>query len=109
MNFKFDDSIKKIKKGIKKTKVSYNTLFNPLFMKSFTNSNNFEEFILKSGLVNSDKEVSEEAFKAIPEKDLDKYICKNTKFSSWKAMRTKAEIAYYKDQFTSKGMQSFEE
>lgn len=109
MNFKFDDSgFKNIKKEIKK-KVSYSTLFNPAFMKSFTKSCSFEEFILKSGLVNSEKEVTEEAFKTMPKKDLDKYICKNTKFSSWEAMRSKAEMEYWKSQYKLKGMQLFKE
>lgn len=83
MNFKFDDSrlIKKIKKEIEQT-VSIKKLLNPTFMKNFAKSSSLEEFILKSGLVNSDKEIADEVFKAIPKKDLDKYIRKNTKFSS---------------------------
>jgi len=68
MDFKFDDSgFKKIKKEIKK-KVPIKKLFNPMFMKSFTKSRNFEEFKLKSGF-------TLQAFKLIPNKDLDKYIC----------------------------------
>ena len=109
MDFKFDDfGFKNIKKELRE-KVPIKKLFNPMFMKSFTKSCSFEEFIFKSGLVNSNKEVTEVAFKAIPEKDLDKYIYKNNKFSSWKAMCIKAEMEYWKSQYKSKGMQLFKE
>ena len=109
MDFKFDDSgFKNIKNKIK-MKVRINDLFNPMFMKRFTKSSSFEEFILKSGLVNSEKEVTLEACEAIPDKDLDKYIRKNTKFPSWEAMHSKAVMEYLKSQYKSKGMQLFKE
>ena len=63
-------------------------------MKNFARSSSLEEFILKSGLVNPDKEITAEVFKAIPKKDLDKYIRKNTKFSSWQDMLDKAVTEY---------------
>ncbi|PKP59341.1 hypothetical protein CVT91_06870 [Candidatus Atribacteria bacterium HGW-Atribacteria-1] len=95
MDFKFDESglIKKIKKEIEQT-VPIEKLLNPTFMKKFAKSSSLEELILKSGLVNSDKEITDEIFKAIPKKDLDKYIRKNTKFSSWQDMLNKAATEY---------------
>ena len=106
MDFKIDDSgFKKLKRNLKeiKTKVPIKELFNPMFMKEHTKSCNFEEFILKSGLVNSEKEVTVEMLEAIPDKDWNEYISKNTKFSSWQDMGKKACTEYIKSQL-SKGM-----
>lgn len=106
MNFKFDDSgFKKLSKNIKeiKEKVPIEKLFSPMFMKRYTKSYNFEEFVLKCGLVNSEKEVTPEAFRAIPDKDWNKYILKNTSFSSWQAMQEKALKEYLTSQLF-KGM-----
>ena len=106
MDFKFDDSgFKKLSKNIKemKEKVPIEKLFTPMFMKRYTKSHNFEEFILKSGLVNSEKEVTPEAFRAILDKDWNKYILKNTSFSSWQAMQEKALKEYLTSQLF-KGM-----
>lgn len=67
-----------------------------MFMKSFTKSSNFDEFVLKSGFTLKE-------FKLKPNKDLDKYICENTKFSSWQDMLNKAGAEYLKSQYKSKG------
>lgn len=101
MDFKFDDSgFRKLSKNIKemKEKVPIEKLFTSMFIKSYTKSHNFEECVLKSGLVNSEKEVTLEAFKAIPDKDWNKYILKNTLFSSWRAMQEKALKEYLTSQ-----------
>lgn len=96
MDFKWNDSelIENIEKKINQT-VPVDKFLNPTFMKSFAKSSSLEEFILKSGLVNPDKEIRwTEVFKTIPKKDLDKYIRKNTKFSSWQDMLNKAATEY---------------
>ncbi len=106
MNFKFDDSgFKKLSKNIKeiKEKVPIEKLFTPMFMQRYTKSHNFEEFALKSGLVNSEKEVTLEVFRVIPDKEWNKYILKNTSFSSWQAMQEKALKEYLTSQLF-KGM-----
>jgi hypothetical protein len=106
MDSKFDDSgFKKLSKNIKemKEKVPIEKLFTPMFMKRYTKSYNFEEFVLKSELVNSEKEVTPEEFRAIPDKDWNKYILKNTSFSSWQAMQEKALKEYLTSQLF-KGM-----
>lgn len=106
MDIKFDDSgFKKLSKNLRelKEKVPIEKLFTPLFMRKHAKSRNFEEFILKSGLVNSDKEVTLKAFEAISDKNWNNYVCKNTIFSSWKAMYKKALEEYLTGQLF-KGM-----
>jgi len=106
MDFKLDDSgFNKINKNIKemKEKVPIEKLFTPFFMRKHTKSCNFEEFILKSGLVNSKKEVTLEALRAIPDDDWNKYILKHTSFSSWQDMQEKALKEYLTSQLF-KGM-----
>ena len=106
MNIKFDNSgFKKLKKNLKeiKEKVPIEKLFTPMFMKKYTKSCNFEKFILKSGLVNSEKEVTLEALRAIPDDDWNKYILKHTSFSSWQDMQEKAWEEYMPSQLF-KGM-----
>ena len=106
MDIKFDDSgFKKLSKNLKeiKEKVPIEKLFTSLFMRKHTKSCNFEEFILKSGLVNSDKEVTLKAFEAIQDDDWNKYILKHTSFSSWQDMQEKALKEYLTSQLF-KGM-----
>jgi len=98
MDFKWYDSelIKKIKEKVGQD-VPADKLFNPMFMKSFTKSSNFDEFVLKSGFTLKE-------FKLKPNKDLDKYIGENTKFSSWQDMLNKAGAEYSVKKYKSKGM-----
>ncbi len=85
MDFKWygDDLIKKIKEI--NGKYSYEEIFTSAFMKKYTKSNNFEEFISKSGL-------GLKEFKQETNKNLDEYVRKNTNnyFTSWKLMRNRA-------------------
>ncbi len=98
MDFKWygDELIKKINK--KFGNITEIELFTPSFMRRFTKFGSFKEFILKSGLIDPNKENIKEALKAIPKKDLDEYIRKNTNnnFNSWKDMLKRAYDEYIK-------------
>ena len=94
MDFKFKTNIKwSDKELIKKIenkfgRVPVNKLFTPTFMKSFTKSNSFEEFVLKSGFTLKEFELK-------PNKNLDEYIRKNVnQFNSWQDMYKKAINEY---------------
>ena len=102
MDVKFDDSgLKKLRKKLREMKdlehgknVPIEELLNPKFMKRYTKSRDFEEFILESGLINSEKPITKEVFEAIPNEDWDEYISKHTSFSSWHDMLEKAGEEY---------------
>ena len=98
MDFKWygDELIKKINK--KFGNITEIEFFTPSFMRRFTKFGSFKEFILKSGLIDPNKENIKEALKAIPKKDLDEYIRKNTNnnFNSWKDMLKRAYDEYIK-------------
>jgi len=96
LDFKFKTNIKwNDKELIKKIKdkfgrVPVNKLFTPAFMKSFTKSNSFEEFVLKSDFALKEFELK-------PNKNLDEYIRKNAnQFNSWQDMYKKAINEYTK-------------
>lgn len=96
MDFKFKTNIKwNDKELIKKIenkfgRVPVSKLFTPTFMKSFTKSNSFEEFVLKSGFTLKEFELK-------PNKNLDEYIRKNVnQFNSWQDMYKKAINEYIK-------------
>jgi len=91
-----DELIKKINKKV--GNITEIELFTPSFMRRFTKFGSFKEFILKGGLIDPNKENIEEALKAIPEKDLDEYIRKNTNnnFNSGKDMLKRAYDEYIK-------------
>jgi len=91
-----DELIKKINKEF--SNITEIELFTPSFMRRFTKFGSFKGFILKSGLIDPNKENIKEALKAIPKKDLDEYIRKNTNnnFNSWKDMLKRAYDEYIK-------------
>jgi len=91
-----DELIKKINK--KFGNITEIELFTPSFMRRFTKFASFKEFILKGGLIDPNKENIKEALKAIPKKNLDEYIRKNTNnnFNSWKDMLKRAYDEYIK-------------
>lgn len=66
--------------------VNFGELFNIEFMEKYTNSSSISEFLNASGLDFS----SQESFKNINETELDVYISKNSSFSSWSEMKSKA-------------------
>ncbi len=88
---KFED-LKEFEHG---KNVPIGEIFTPLFMGKYTKNRNFEEFILKSGLINSEKPITQEVFEAIPDEDWDKYISNHTSFSSWQDMQKKAATEYF--------------
>ena len=98
MDFKWygDELIKKINKKL--GNITEIELFTPSFMRRFTKLGSFKEFILKSGLIDPNKENIKKALKAIPKKDLDEYIRENTNnnFNSWKDMLKRAYDEYIK-------------
>ena len=96
MDFKFKTNIKwNDKELIKRIENKFgrfpaSKLFNPTFMKSFSKSNSFEEFVSKSGFTLKEFELK-------PNKNLDKYIRKNiNQFNSWQDMYKKAINEYTK-------------
>jgi hypothetical protein len=80
-------------------KVSFNELFDKDFMTQYTDHDNFDDFVIQSKLVpDGTTMLTEEIFKAIPDKDFDEYISKTTKFDSWEHMKQVAVEEYYKKQ-----------
>lgn len=91
MGVHFDDSgFRKVKKNLEEIKnlesIPITKLFTSSFMKKHTDVNSFEEFILKSDLVDPDKPITQKVFEAIPDKEMDEYVTKQTSFSSWEEM-----------------------
>jgi len=97
LDFKFKTNIKWNNKELTKKiedkfgRVPYNKLFTPTFMKKYTKySNNFDEFVSKSGFKLKEFELK-------PNKNLDECIRKNTnRFNSWQDMYKKAINEYKK-------------
>ena len=71
-------------------------IFTIEFMKRYTKSRNFGEFLDESGLTNPEELITKEIFEAIPDKEWDEYISKHTSFSSWDDMLIKATEEYIK-------------
>lgn len=71
-------------------------IFTIEFMKRYTKSRNFGEFLDESGLTDPEELITKEIFEAIPDKEWDKYISKHTSFSSWDDMLIKATEEYIK-------------
>ncbi|MDL2214223.1 hypothetical protein LJB76_01525 [Clostridia bacterium OttesenSCG-928-O13] len=80
----FDDLVKQIhKKGSPKGKQSYTDLFPPSFMKQKTKFKTFDEFL--DGLDFPKPTIRDP--ESLPQNTIDTYVKRNTKFSSWKAMK----------------------
>ena len=101
MSFKIDGfdelekQLKKIEDSVNEhagtTEVGFDELFNPSFMKSYTDFNNMDEFFDKSPF---EVETNED-FEKLDESELDLYVDKITRFSSWEEMLHKAGELYY--------------
>lgn len=90
----FDHLAKDIEKHAKEPMgmVSFNDLFTPSFMTSFTKFSNFNE-LLEAGKFNVK---SLEDFMAIQDAKFDVFINKTTKFKTWEKMQTAAVNEYLK-------------
>ena len=90
-----DNLAKDIEKNAKKSSmgmVSFNDLFTPSFMTSFTKFSNFNE-LLETGKFNVK---SLEDFMAILDAKFDVFINKTTKFQTWEKMQSAAVDEYLK-------------
>lgn len=102
MDIKVDDSgLRKLRKNIENLKdlehgksVPIEELLTSEFMRRYTKSRNFEEFVLESGFVDPEKKIDKEIFQAIPDEDWDKYVSEQTSFASWHEMLEKAGKEY---------------
>lgn len=78
--------------------VSFNDLFTPAFMASYTQFANFSELLV----VGKFKVNSLEDFMALLNKEFDEFIKKNSKFKNWDEMQSTAVADYFKRQESSK-------
>lgn len=70
--------------------VTFEALFTPAFMRSYTNFDSFDELLTAGGFVVE----SQEDFEAIPDDKLDVHVRETTKFSSWLEMQDTAANEY---------------
>lgn len=94
MKFEIDDSgmkefvanleqaSKKAEKLKRNPKVSFDDLFNPVFMTKFTNYDAIDSFLLAAGI----DPTSQESFDAFPQAKLDEFVAANSHFSSFQEM-----------------------
>lgn len=81
-------------KKLSKTKsIPLDELLSKSFMSKNTDFKSFEHLMQKGNFDIS----TPEAFKKIPDNDLDKFISKNTKFKSWKDMLDCATSKYVQE------------
>ena len=73
-------------------KVAMKTLFNPGFMRRNTKYSSFDEMVGQSPF----QVQTVEDFKAIPDKEWDAFISKNTRFSGWRQMLQSASAEMIK-------------
>jgi hypothetical protein len=76
-----------------RSSVPFSELFDSGFMKTHTTFPDWESFALRSNLF-KDGVISEENFKAIPDKDWDAWVAANSHFPDWKAMMEAAAVEY---------------
>jgi len=81
----------KLEDETKPRNVQFSERFNPTFMTNHTSFSSFDEMVKKSPF----KVESQQDFEAIPDAAWDDYVRKNTKFSSWQEMLSKASEEYW--------------
>jgi hypothetical protein len=74
--------------------VPFSELFNPAFMRRYTNFESFEALI-EAGCF---KVENMDDFKAIPDQAWDQHIAKTTRFSNWQEMMNSAGTEWAKKQ-----------
>ena len=85
---KLQDLQKNVRKLEDTNKISFTELFNPDFMRKYTDSKTIEDFLTNSGLIPEDpEEITEEMFET-PE--FNEYVKQRTNFNSWSEMLSKA-------------------
>lgn len=100
MSFKmngFDElsnKLNKMQKGVEEInnqeKVSFDELFTDDFMEEHTKFQTLDSFFEASGFDVS----SSEAFAAIPDEDMDKFVAENSEFDTWEDMLSTAGQEY---------------
>lgn len=72
-------------------------LFSPQFMRKYTNFKSFSEFIKQCDLFNDSIEnISKDAIATLPDRKINRYVKKHTRFSTWNQMFEKAVEWYLK-------------
>jgi len=82
-----------LKNFLKQNQFHLDELLSKSFMSKNTDFKSFEHMMQKGNFDIS----TPEAFKKIPDSDLDKFISKNTKFKSWKDMLDCATSKYVQE------------
>lgn len=86
----FSRDFDKLRKNIKNLngthESSFDELFNAAFMRKYTRSSSFNEFLEKSGF----KVTSQDEFESIPDAEWNRYIVANSKFPNWNSMQQAA-------------------
>lgn len=63
-------------------------MFAPEFMRTYSSFEDFDSFVLASGLING--ELTQQAFEAMPDEKWDTWVREETSFQSWPVMLDKA-------------------
>lgn len=87
---KLQNDLKKIEQKVKNPSISLNEIFTTKFMKTNTPYGSFEDMMQAGNFDIS----SSEAFEKIPDKDLNIFISKNTKYKSWQELLDDAISQY---------------
>ncbi|MBR1453234.1 MAG: hypothetical protein IJ593_01100 [Lachnospiraceae bacterium] len=87
---KLQNDLKKISKKVNKSSISFDKVFTSKFMKINTPYSSFDDMMQAGNFDIS----SSEAFENIPDKDLDVFISKNTKYKSWQELLDDAVSQY---------------
>ncbi|MDV7604327.1 hypothetical protein R4610_06530 [Acinetobacter baumannii] len=101
MSFKITGDLSGLKKLTENAKkldgeqqVSLGTLFNEGFLQANTDFKSIDDLFEKAGF----KVETEEDFAAIPQEDIDAFVCENTKFESFTDMQQQAMTEYVRKQ-----------
>jgi len=89
---KIEKKVKELEKG---TNISLTEIMTNDFMKKHTSHNSFENFIIHSGVLPKEKELTEDILNS---NEFNQYIKTTTKFKSWKDMLDLASTEYIQKQ-----------
>ena len=94
-----EERLNKIEKNIKKKVdgfVSFRDLFPDSFIRNHSKFSSIDDILEQSGF----RCETQKDFDAIDEPRLDNFICENTDFESWDAMKQAANVEYVKRKIT---------